>query len=866
MSICPIGVNNNLKFLLNKRFDQTFSMLWIGDNPDKVSYMSPNNVIKYSTGKVYGISKITDFTSDIEGENKYQSLKIFFLYKNGTEEWSKQRPIEELTGMEFDPNKFLVIQLVYMYAYDVSPKQYNLTNIYIKYIKIDGEYILNKVDANAILDKENPEVILQPKDIYKVFRLDGFEIIKQDTGDVDYEIFYRFSQNAGRTFTPFEPLTQDNIKTLRLDELRFAQVQYHIKFLSNTGALVIYDVMLLGDFQNVSANYLKTNRYGLRQECVSFLLNNGAESGTGLYGGGNKWTNSNSSNAYPTDYTNVVEYPDGKNNLDGYENIDFKGVNINNIETKGLSCYIDYSQMNMDEYQGVGGYWGVGGDIADQGGFWNPYISDQIVSWQNVLANQMNSIFGWKVNYFLTDPDEKGIDRYMHEYQLHNVIKVSQLKIIVPQNNFPDETIQLNYFNLDLFDTLEINIIKDEFKRAFGIQRRPRQNDIIHICITNKLYFIKHIQAVRDVMNASIYYKAVLEKYEQRADIDIKDENSKEILEGLTKNTTIDEILGPEKQQEEKKIANKKQTFSLAYDKIRHRIYTGVKIENKKIYNDNVVLSDSYYDLSKRKNKIAIDYTTLDNKLEKGHNRTFMMWFNAKSKYDPTKHLSSDVFNGYYPENISHSLLDNYDQNNKKGYRLLFEGDGLYFQINDKVYDLETDILTDVWYAFVVSLDQRQHKVKLRLYKRNMDIAVTLFNKETYDKKELLTYTDLDESYDPDNIDYKYENAVSEGYLPVLNTETNYYAKQSDDLDKLLLIDEKEFSIKPFEFEHTETVKIIGSEIRYTNLRVFDDSIKESLINSVLSEAIVRDEHHLVLFDNANREIKARTIYNRRFE
>jgi hypothetical protein len=852
MADCP---RNNLRFILNKRYDQTYTMNWISDYPDKISPIKPNNFRQYTTGELNGISKITEFLHDVENENDYQFLKVFFRYKSG-DAWSNQMEISEIIGLEVNYLLPFELELNYYYSYNVDPSSYGFTNIIINSIQVNGEYILTAVDSEALVTPENPDIILRPKDIYKVFKLDGFEITKQDTGQVDYEINYRFTQNGGRTFTPFEPLTQDNISTLRLDDLRFAQVEYHIKLTSEAGALMVYDIMLLGDFQNISSNYLKSNRYGLKQECLSFLMENGASNdilGVGS-GEGDNWTNSDSSDAYSSDEENFV------------------GINLNNVETNGLNCYMNnnaVADLTTDNETGLGpgGFWGVGGEGGDGIGLWNPYDTQKIVNWENFLGNQVNSIFGWKVNYFITDPDGNGIDRYMHEYQLKHVVKVDQIKVIVPENNFPDETLKLNYFNLDLFDTFEINIMKDQFKQAFGIEKRPSQDDIIHICVTNKLYYVKHAQAVRKDMNAMIYYKIVLEKYEQRADINIKDEESKNILDSLQANTDIEELLGPEKIQNEDEIANKEQSFSLAYDKIRQKILSGVKIIKQKLYNDNIVISNYHYDFSEiDRNQVTINYQKVDQILKKGENRSFISWFNFKSQYDENKHLSTATFTKYYVEDESYMLLNNYDKDNKLGYRWYNERDRIFFDLNDETYEFPVEFSTDIWYGLLINLDQRQHKLSIKLYRRNYDISIIMFKRDTYERIDLITTTTIDEAYDPDNTDYTYMDAISDGYLPVKNTETNYYAKENSEIDKLVLIDEIEFTYEPVEFEHDKKMELWSSPIKYTNLRIFDDVIPEESEGNILSQDIIKDEQHLIMWDNANREIKTLRHFNRRFE
>ena len=93
------------------------------------------------------------------------------------------------------------------------------------------------------------------------------------TLDVDFTIKYRFSQDYGRTVTDWEFLTKENIKSVRITPIRFFQIEY--KVTNNSASTVnIQDLNLIGDFQNVSEDYQKTNLFGIRECCLSNL--NGA--------------------------------------------------------------------------------------------------------------------------------------------------------------------------------------------------------------------------------------------------------------------------------------------------------------------------------------------------------------------------------------------------------------------------------------------------------------------------------------------------------------------------------------------------------------------------------------------------------------
>src|SRR5574343_336795 len=104
---------------------------------------------------------------------------------------------------------------------------------------------------------------------------------------------------------------------------------------------------------------------------------------------------------------------------------------------------------------------------------------------------------------------------------------------------------------LDMMDTFKILILKDEFQRVFGIEKRPSQKDIIFFCQANRFYRVRHAQVHRDIMYMGIYYNVVLEKYEKLANEQNLSAASKNLIEPLTQNNTIDSLFGFENKEEE---------------------------------------------------------------------------------------------------------------------------------------------------------------------------------------------------------------------------------------------------------------------------------------------------------------------------
>jgi hypothetical protein len=109
----------------------------------------------------------------------------------------------------------------------------------------------------------------------------------------------------------------------------------------------------------------------------------------------------------------------------------------------------------------------------EKANLYNPYQQGKANELLNRLANDSVEVFGHRIQYFVTDPDGKGIDYSLHEYGLFSISCEGQLKVSVDNNQFPDNQISMNQFDLNLFDSFEIHITKESFKALFGVQRRP---------------------------------------------------------------------------------------------------------------------------------------------------------------------------------------------------------------------------------------------------------------------------------------------------------------------------------------------------------------------------------------------------------
>ena len=830
-----------MNYLLSKKFDETFTINFIGT--DILNYPTGNTLKMVITAPIMGVKSLDKLNMTIEGIKNYQYLKIYFKYKNVPDSdamkcgdcWSDLIPLTTistgtttsfdyeliLSGFTFSPTVPFDFEL-YIFRIDDPPfdNYHPRTPIYVSNITLTGTYDLVYSDVNIDISGTTPIVIV-PKDIFKIFSVSDFQI--QGYGNIaNLDIKYRVTQNDGRTYSNWEPLTKENISTYKFNELRFARIEYLITpYTNDPEPAHIIDIIIIGDFQNVSANYLKTNKYGIREDCLStFLKATGTTEICGM-------------NVSTTDINNPVNWSTTKpygSAMSTYDlNLDFY--------TQGLSCYsITNNVMKALEAE----------NQANSNNLWKPYNIQAITQYYNTLANQINNIFAWDCDYHLTDPDRNGTDFILHEFQLKNIIDVKTIKIIIPENKFPDNQLKANPFALDLFDAFEVQIMKDEFKNKFGITRRPAEDDVLFICPINRLFYVKSANIFRDVMNAGIYYKVMLEKYEQKANIMNLSTESKFKLDTLTKNTTMDELFGNEIKEDSDKIANKDQFKPFTFDPMRFVVNNKVIRVRHDILNGNINFAINYYDFKDTVGKQSVIFKKTDNVLNVSDNRSFITWFNFNNGWD-TLNPSRNAWKYYdIDQNTNFYLLNNYDDTNKLGYRIWYFKKDINFQINDQFFKLKNvSLLTNIWYGLVIILDQRQRVLEIKLYSRDNDYNITFVEPSSF---EVRTISWMDTT--------GYTYLINAGFKPVDNTELHSLSTT------FKTIKETFYDVEPQSFVHDVDLYILGSNIKYTNLRIFNDVIPTDEINNTLNQNIITNADKLILADNADKNIYTENFVN----
>ena len=705
---------------------------------NKIELESINSEYVYTIYMIKDIMELTTFVHNVEGELNSRTLDVDFTFSP-----SNQNKWGEWLCMEIGNNNKLPDSISPDKYYDIKIRWKRTGSNTTGSIKIggftwSGKYLVN--DTNSVINNLSygQSIIIRPENVYKVFKITGLDITTQgETSTASLDIKYRFTQNKGINWSNWEYLTYDNITTIKTTPIKFIWFEFSVTRVgtSQNGYVGIIDINLTGDIQNVTADGKKTNLFSLRDCCK--------KSGTGA---------TNIDTLVPMQSADSCDIPDI-----------FKNISSDSDKMSKL-----FNPYNLKK-------------------------ESQVVSMLNTSVNQT---FGVAVLYFATSPDSNGIDYTYNEYQLYNIVDYKDIKITVDKNQFPDNQITFNMFDLGLFETFEVQISKEVFKSVFGIEKRPNKEDFLYLCDLSRMYQVEHAQAFRDFNNTSTYYKIVLTKFNKKANVIPQNTDIANTVNDLLKNSSLEDLFSTQISNDRKNVANKPEMATLSKDLVRYK-YAAI-INKELIENSDLVIASSYYDMNytiEGENNVAIKYFNSDSYVRKGDNRAFTFWFKFTD----------------YVVNVNHNLLYNYDEVNSVGYKVNIYNDNITVTLNDTSYNLSitNKIADNVWYCYIVNIDQRDRKIQHYLYSRNVD--------------------------DGKQNEAKYLNSSA-----------------------LKLVKKTEVYLEPVEFEfdsNTTNLLIKKSPIYLTNIKIYNVTIDEASHTKVLNQNIVRESEYIILCDVCNRKV-----------
>jgi hypothetical protein len=167
-------------------------------------------------------------------------------------------------GIELDDITELIIEQV-----DSIIVENNKKTLYLKSVSLIADKTDDRVDALFTLTFPGERMVLTPPFLMKVFSITDYQLsVSGLTDSRILDIQYRYSANKKR-WSRWEILTQENISTINIDKLSFFYIEVAFTRTGTDidGEISIDDLVFIGDIQNVTADYQKINKFGLRSDC-----------------------------------------------------------------------------------------------------------------------------------------------------------------------------------------------------------------------------------------------------------------------------------------------------------------------------------------------------------------------------------------------------------------------------------------------------------------------------------------------------------------------------------------------------------------------------------------------------------------------
>jgi hypothetical protein len=444
--------------------------------------------------------------------------------------------------------------------------------------------------------------------------------------------------------------------------------------------------------------------------------------------------------------------------------------------------------------------------ISCDGRLFRPYdvINPAIKIYQE-MSFSVSEMFGHCVRYFKTKAKLESADVVLKEYSLYEVTDVKDIKILIPDNELPDNALNFEPYDMDFGDGIEVHIIRDHFERAFGVENLPEQKDYIYFPLIDRFFEVQSAYLKRDFMASEVYYKVMLYKWQDK--LNVMRDNPEIDAYVNSKHVTLDDIFGDELNVEYKNVTKPTQYTTVAiggYDKVRSHINQNLTVQTKDLTNYFTVVGKYFYDLTKNMNwgDIAVQYKKSVGVTDT-QNTAFTMWFKPQ-------HTTSN-------KNTYDVLLDGYNPTEKKGFLFMLNYDQatgspksitLRFNESDYVFDSNfPSIDNNNWYAITINHLNEFRQAAVFLWKMKYD-----------------------SSRPPAN-----QNRTTD----------------------LQMIFSQTIEIKPEEIAPTDTTyQLRAGTIFLTNIRVWKEPIEEEKQPLILNQYVVKDNDWALIIDNAITPIR----------
>ena len=511
--------------------------------------------------------------------------------------------------------------------------------------------------------------------------------------------------------------------------------------------------------------------------------------------------------------------------------------------------------------------------------YFDPYAVNLAVELQRKLSYNVNLIFGHKAAYIRVTPQMRSLDVILREYGIYESSKDYKcVKILVPNNQFPDSKLNFNPFNIDYEEPFEIHIDKRYFESFFGKGIGPQKRDIVYLPIANRLFEVASSTQHRDFMYKSLYYRVSLIKYADKANV-LKDEGIQNELDELSNSTA--ELFDDKLDQELKKITNVQQftVTTRKSDKVRDYIDSNLLIEERDLVNYHTLISHYRYDLSaaitdeNNNVRTMVDYLvpiTWDETSE----RALTCWFLLRN---PTTLIRLVTVLEEYGTILK--ITTNADIGANIGDTVTFSKTNSDLTFYAKVIQRlsSTIIRVELTNAVKTFLDSNYPDwssnysgMKVRRNYQRTFIDGLYDNKgfrlENHDLRyfQATVGTDIYNFILPNNLDLdtwyclvlNYSAKYKQISLSILKRKWNANTNLPTTTDMDVIYEYTYSNININDVTHPYKYKVMASYMKTTNIRLMSVTIEPEKMVKFLNESIVADSDQSIIIDNAVPRIK----------
>ena len=530
--------------------------------------------------------------------------------------------------------------------------------------------------------------------------------------------------------------------------------------------------------------------------------------------------------------------------------------------------------------------------VAENEAFFQPYEVGSAVSISKELSFQTNKLFGHEVVYFKTEPDRDSGDFIFKEWTLFKTASRKCIKVVVPNNVFPDNKPNFTEFGVDFEIPFEIHVDHTYFQMMFGTNAQPRKRDYLYFPLLNRMYEIQGSYLFRGFMMEPTYWKIQLTKFHPNVDMLMKAED-RTFLDNIIMSS--DDLFGEKVKEQTADALDKQQysTISNKFDETRRALHPDLNNRILDITYNYAPLIEYYYDMSGVKSKIENYKSTSTNTDQDQYlspNQPFEIYsyqgasiFNAwqanllntgDSLVSSSGTLIPVKFNG--PKD-SHSHLGKYVvvegykslsllQKDRKSLEERVDGEFQFKQSEHSVVYkavASTTNTPNMTFSALVKFNRGTQTITLfdgfdNILNQGMVISCSLVDSSGL--ANTTVYVNINGTVSSFQIGELQFDTWYSIIVPVSSQygqlEVNMYGFAKDpsnvkNYNGIIKVFNQAVSIGKFSFQTTQNWALPAANYSICNIRLFNTMIQEEDHEFIISQLFVRDESTLELIDNA---------------